>query len=134
MKSAPVPGHSLAAIVSQAADDGDLPGLRMMLRDMVGLAQAGTLAERIELDQRLRQNAGTSLSDLLSRQFAQVERLRKRGRLTNEQQYYLVREHVEFLQHDLDHAAELPALEALLREYEDRASKRLIQRRRDEAI
>jgi hypothetical protein len=71
---------------------------------------------------------------LLSRQVAQIERFRKRGRLTNEQQYYLVREHLEFLQHDPDHVAELPALEALLLEYEDRVSKQLIKRRRDEAI
>jgi hypothetical protein len=96
----------------------------MMLDDLVAMIPAATQAERHELDRRLKERAGVTLSSLMERQFAQIERLVRRGKLTSEQQYYLVREHVELIDDDPEYEAELPKLFALLEAYEIVAAKR----------
>jgi hypothetical protein len=60
----------------------------------------------------------------MQRQFAAVERILKRGKLTSEQQYYLVREHVEFIATDPAYAADVAALYVLLGAYEAVTAKR----------
>jgi hypothetical protein len=96
----------------------------MMLNDLVTVIQAATPAQRHDLDVQLRSGADCSLSSLMQKQFAQIERILKRGELTSEQQYYLVREHVELIADDPEHVQDLPRLLAMLDAYELVAAKR----------
>lgn len=120
----PPEGETLTRAVSRAYEAGNLPGLRMVLNDLVPMTQAATLNQRKDLDRQLREKAGVGLSALMQRQSAQAARLIERGQLTSEQQYYLVREHVELLADDPDQAADVPRLHALLEAYEARAARR----------
>ncbi|MGZ3331903.1 MAG: hypothetical protein ACXU9Z_07630 [Gemmatimonadaceae bacterium] len=130
----PPDGETLAKAIAAAHHTGDLRGLRMAQGDLVGLIQAATSVQRRALDRVLREQTGTSLGSLLERQFEQVRRLLQRGKLTSEQQYYLVREHVELIADDPEHATALPELYALLDQYEVTAAALPKRRHRDQAV
>ena len=125
---------SLAKAVTRASEERNLRGLRMAQGDLIAMTQAATPAQRRELDHLLRDRVGVSLSSLMDRQEAQISRVRERGKLTSEQQYYLVREHVEFIGDDPERAEELRALSVMLEEYEAAAAKRLERAHRDRAV
>ena len=127
-------GETLAKATARAYEARNLRGLRMMEGDLGGLLQAASPTQRREVDRLLRERAGTSLSALMEKQFAQIRRLRQRGKLTSEQQYYLVREHVEFIADDAERASEAAELYALLEEYESAAAKRAQRGNRDRAV
>ena len=116
--------ETLAAVVAKAYAEKNLRGLRMVQGDLLAMTAAMTAAQRRELDSQLRNRAGVSLLSLLERQRERVARLRARGKLTSEQQYYLVREHIELLMDDPAHAAELTELRGLLEDFELRAAGR----------
>ena len=120
----PAEGETLGKAVERAIEAANLPGLRMMLNDLVPMTQAATTAQRMELDVLLREQAGVGLISLLERQNKQIERLRARGRLTSDEQYYLVREHVELLASDAAQAGVVAELFALLEQYERAGSKK----------
>jgi hypothetical protein len=118
-------GETFAKVIARESEARNLPGLQMILNDMVAMTQAAALDQRQDLDRQLKERAGLGLRSLMKRQFATVERILKRGKLTSEQQYYLVREHVEFICNDPACAAEVEALHALLEAYENAVSKRV---------
>jgi hypothetical protein len=120
----PTDAETFAKVVAREVHARNLAGLRMILNDLVAMTQAASLQQRRDLDTQLRERAGVSLSSLMQRQSAAVARILKRGKLTSEQQYYLVREHMEFVADDPTHATHLPALYALLEAYEVTAAKR----------
>jgi hypothetical protein len=123
--------ETLAKAATCAYEARNLRGLRMMEGDISGFLQAASPTQRREMDRLLRERAGTSLAVLMEKQFAQIRRLRQRGKLTSEQQYYLVREHVEFIAEDAERAAEAAELYALLEEYESAAARRAQRGNRD---
>ena len=120
----PPEGETFTKVVVREHARRNLPGLQMMFNDLVAMIPAATPAERRELDSQLQDQAGVSLGSLLERQFAQVDRLLQRGKLTSEQQYYLVREHVDFIADDPGRAEDVAKLYALLEAYEVRAARR----------
>ena len=126
--------ETLAKATTRAYEARNLRGLRMMEGDLGGMLQAASPTQRREVDRLLRERAGTSVSALMERQFAQIRRLRQRGKLTSEQQYYLVREHVDFIADDADRASEAAELYALLEAYESAAGRRAQPRNRDGAV
>jgi hypothetical protein len=121
----PPEGDTFAKVVAAESEARNLPGLQMILNDMVAITQAAAPDQRQALDRQLKERAGVSLGSLMQRQFATVERILKRGKLTSEQQYYLVREHVEFIGTDPAYAADVAALHALLQAYESVVAKRV---------
>jgi hypothetical protein len=120
----PPEGETFSKAVARTCEARDLPGLRMMLNDLVPITEAATVAQRKDLDRALRENVGVTLASLMERQRAQIERLVKRGKLTSEQQYYLVREHLDLIADDPEQAASLPTLDAMVEAYEISAAKR----------
>ena len=116
--------ETLAAVVAKAYAEKNLRGLRMVQGDLIAMTAVMTTAQRRALDSKLQERAGVSLLSLLERQGQRVARLRARGELTSEQQYYLVREHIELLMDDPAHAAELTELQVMLEAFALRAAKR----------
>jgi hypothetical protein len=124
--------ETLAKAVDRAIEERNLPGLRMVLNDLLP-TQAATTPQRLELDAALREHAGVSLLSLLERQTARIDRLRQRGKLTSEEQYFLVRDHIDLLAGEAKHTGVIAELHALLEQYEMNALKRSGQNR-DQAL
>jgi hypothetical protein len=122
LMAGPARSETLAAVVATAYAEKNLRGLRIVQGDLLAMTAAMTAAQRRELDSRLRGHAGVSLLSLLARQRERVARLRTRGKLTSEQQYYLVREHIELLMDDPAHAAELTEFRGMLEDFDLRAA------------
>ncbi|MDB4908078.1 MAG: hypothetical protein JWO05_2862 [Gemmatimonadetes bacterium] len=120
----PPEGDTFTKAVTRASEAKNLPGLQMILNDLVAMTQAASLDQRQLLDRQLKERAGVSLGSLMQRQFATVERILKRGKLTSDQQYYLIREHIEVIADDQTYAADLPALYAMIEAYETLVAKR----------
>jgi hypothetical protein len=114
-------GPALSEGLRRAYEARDLRGLRMARGDMVAMAQAATVAQRRELDAQLQARAGVSLDDMTVRDVQRVDRIRSRGRVSSEEQYYLVRERVEFINGDPTRSAECAELQRLLDAFEPRA-------------
>ena len=130
----PPHGETLAKTLARVVQTRSVPGLRMMLNDLLPMTRGATPAQRREFDALLRERAGVSLSSLLERQTARIERLRKRGKLTSEEQYYLVREHIDLIEGEAEHAEVVAELYTLLEQYEERVLKASQRRDRDQAI
>ena len=100
----------------------------MAYNDLVEMTNAGSATQRRDLDALLRVEANTSLEALHAKTVRRVDRVRVRGKLTSEEQYYLVREHVESLADAPERAAEVQQLWALLHEFEERSAARAKKR------
>ena len=114
----------MADAVRGAYEERDLRGLRMAYNDLVELPRAATAAQRRDLDARLRGEANTSLEALDRKTLERIQRIRTRGKVTSEEQYYLVREHIEFIGAAPDRADELRDLIGLVDAYEQRANRK----------
>jgi hypothetical protein len=123
-----LPSGGFTAAMREALEERDLRGLRLAYNDLVASTEAASGAEKRELDQRLQAEAGVSIASLLKRRYQRVGRFRSRGKLTSEEQYYLVREYVEFAGHDPANAVEVEELTAMMAAYEDRVAERAKKR------
>lgn len=94
-------------------------GLRTARNDMVEMAQACTPDQLRQLDRLLREHASTSINELFEKRNARVRAIRERGRLSTDEQYYLVREYFEFIWDDPDRAEEAAELQRLMSAYEE---------------
>jgi hypothetical protein len=110
--------------VEKAAARRQLTGLRMAKNDLVAMIQTIPGRQRARLDSMLREHVGISLDQLLAREHAQIRRIRDRGSIRTDTEYYLIREHVEMIWDDPTRSADVPALRTLLHEYEARAARR----------
>jgi hypothetical protein len=119
-----MPAISLLDAMKKAYEERDLTGLRAARNDLVAMTTAASVSQRQELDQMLREQAGTTLLALYDKQRDRIARIRARGKVSSEEQYYLVREHVEFIASDPAAAAEFEELSAMLHAFEDRAVRR----------
>jgi hypothetical protein len=108
----------------KAYSDGDLRGIRMMYNDLVEMTNEADAQERRVLDGRLRARAGTNLEILQVKMAERIERIRKRGKLTSEEQYYLVREHVEFIFDTPGRSGEVEQLLTMMNDFEERSAAR----------
>jgi len=113
----------MADAIRGVYDARDLRALRMAYNDLVEIPRAASAAQRRELDHRLRTQANTSLEALDGRMADRIRRIRARGRVTSEEQYYLVREHVEFIATLPERANEACELLALLDAYEQHSKR-----------
>ena len=120
----PPTGGTFSAALRRAYEGRDLRGLRLARSDLLAMAQAGTASQRRQLDGMLRERAGVSLDDLSERQLKRIAQIRARGKLTSEEQYYLVRERFEFIADDPARAEERGELQAMLHAYEERVARR----------
>ena len=102
----------------------DLRGLRMAYNDLVEMTRAANATQRRDLDARLRVEANTSLMALDQKTVERIQRIRARGKVTSDEQYYLVREHVEFIATNPGRADEARELLGLLEAYEQRAIRK----------
>jgi hypothetical protein len=119
-----MPAISLLDAMAKAYEERDLTGLRAARNDLLAMTSAASPSQRKQLDELLRQRAGTTLLALQDKQRARIARIRARGKVTSEEQYYLVREHVEFLSGDPAAAAEVGELSAMIHDFEERAAGR----------
>lgn len=117
------PGLSPSAIdtVDRVHAACDLRGLRQVRNDFVAMADAATLEQRRLLDAALKERANTSLNALSTKTLKRIEQIRARGRITSEEQYFLVRERVVFLESDSSNEVEAAELAGLLNAYEARS-------------
>ena len=99
----------------------ELRGLRQVRNDFVAMADAATADQRRSLNGALKERANTSLDALSTKTLRRIEQIRARGRITSEEQYYLVRERVVFLESDSTNEAEAAELAGLLNAYETRS-------------
>ena len=121
---APLPDGGFAGATERAFARGDLRGLRMAHNDLIASLEAASPDEKREIDDLLRRRAGVSIGTLLARRFQRVGRILARGELTSEEQYYLVREYVEFAEHDPSKADEVGRLWRMLQAFEERGAAR----------
>ena len=119
---------SMSDALQRAYDERDLRGLRMAYNDLVEITNAAMIAQRRDLDERLRTRANTSLEALSVKKTQRIARIRARGRLTSEEQYYLLREYVEFRSDDPGKSDELAELFTMLNEFEARFAERAKKR------
>jgi hypothetical protein len=117
----------MSATLLQAYEARDLRGLRMAHNDLVEMTRAASAVQRRDLDARLRTEANTSLEALDRKTRERVERIRARGKVTSEEQYCLVREHVEFIATHPDRADEARELFGLLEAFEQRAIRKVAE-------
>ena len=114
----------MTSAMQRAYDGRDLRGMRMAYNDLVEMTNAADVAQRRDLDARLRAQAQTSLEALHTKKTQRVQRIRARGKITSEEQYYLVREHVEFNFDAPDKAVEVQELVTMLHAFEERFAGR----------
>jgi hypothetical protein len=112
----------MAGHMRRAYDERDLAGLRMACNDLVEMTNAATPQQRRQLDMLLRDRANTTLEALSAKKTERIKRLRARGKLTSEEQYYLVREHAEFIANVPERAEEFQHLISMMHAYEDRVA------------
>jgi hypothetical protein len=122
--AAPELRGQMSDALRRAHEKRDLRGLRMAYNDLVEMTNAATVAQRRDLDGRLRARANTTLEALSARKMQRIGRIRARGKLTSEEQYYLIREYVEFSFDDPEKADEVTELLAMLDDYEVRSALR----------
>ena len=88
------------------------------------MTKAADARERRDLDERLRARAGLNLELVQAKLTERIEKIRKRGKLTSEEQYYLVREHVEFIFDTPGREDEVQQLLAMINDFEERTVAR----------
>jgi hypothetical protein len=115
---------SFKDFVHLTADKGNLTGLRMLKNDLVAMLEAVPGRHRSGLDLLLRERAGYTLNDLLASQLARIRKIAERGKIRNDTEYYLVREHVEMIWDDPEAASEYAVLLTMLNTYEEAAARR----------
>jgi hypothetical protein len=119
------PEQSLSAALARAYEKADLRGLRMAHADFIGgFLPAFSVAQRKELDRLLRAGPGVTLDSLEARQLERIAKVRAKGQIATEQQYYMLRERVELIWDDPERVEEFRALRAMLDAYEERATRR----------
>jgi hypothetical protein len=106
----------------RAYEASDLRGMRAAYNDLLAMTNAADPAQRVELDRLLRDRAGLSLETLYARKRQRLDRIRARGALTSEEQYYLVREHVELIAGLPERGEEAQEFAQLLNEFEERSA------------
>jgi hypothetical protein len=117
-------GRSLSASLVRAYERRDLAGMRMAHADFVGgMLPACSAAQRRELDRLLRAGPGVTLDSLEAKQLERIRKVQAKGRISSDQQYYLLKERVEVIWDDPARAEEFRALQALLDAYEERAAR-----------
>jgi len=118
--------ESFRATTDRVHATGSLSGLRQMRDDLVAMTDALRLApaELNELDALLRMSARVSLDDVFARQFARITKLRERGRISTEAQYYLAKERLERIWDNPAHSDEFNDLQRIIDAYETTAAAR----------
>jgi hypothetical protein len=120
-------GEKIGDMFVQGVEDayrrGSLSQLRMGYNDLVESAQAYSAQQLRQLDMLLREQAGTSLEALFEKRNARILKIRERGRIGSDEQYYLIREYFEFIWDDASRAEEAQALQDLMSGYEDRKGR-----------
>lgn len=109
---------ALLEAIDSVKSERNVRGARLVLPDLLAMTNATPVSHRRQIDTAPRTRANTSLDALNSKLLARIARVRTRGRITSEEQYYLIRERVEFL--DAGSTEETSELWALLHAYEDR--------------
>ena len=112
----------MTTAMRRAYDDRSLRGMRLAYNDLVEMTSAADAGQRSELDARLRVRANTNLGALRTKKLQRIERILTRAKITSEEQYYLVREHVE-LNVDSPTTAQ-QQLQLMLRDFEERYAAR----------
>jgi hypothetical protein len=107
----------------------NLSGLRSLRTDLLEALQGYTPAQKRELDARLRRNLGVSLDSVQARELARIAAVRARGKITSDDQYYVLRGRMEVIWDDPERIDEFDALQSLTTSYEERAAKRGTRRR-----
>ena len=116
----------LAEVVERTYRDGSLPGMRQIRDDLLAATEAtvNQPSDRQRLDALLRERTGHALAHHFAAQRGQIEKIRERGFITTDRQYYLLKERLELIATDPEHQDEAAALQALLTTYEERAGER----------
>jgi hypothetical protein len=97
------------------------------IRDDLLAATEGTVndpRDRQRLDALLRERTGFGLAHHFSAQHARIAKIRERGFITTDRQYYLVKERLELIATEPEHQDEATTLQALLTTYEERVALR----------
>lgn len=128
----PLPDGGFSGAIQRAFERGDLRGLRMAHNDLVASLEAASAAEKRDIGVLLQERAGVSVTTLLQRRFQMIERILARGRLTSEEQYYLVREYVELAEHDSSKADEVIRLWQMMHTFEERGRAQARSRSNEE--
>jgi len=116
-------GKMFVDAVEKTVRDGSLTGMRMMYNDLVEAAQGYGPDQLRQLDRLLQDQAGVSLEQIFEKRNARIRKIRERGRITTDEQYYLVREYFEFIWDDPSRAEDAQALQSLMSAYEDRKAR-----------
>jgi hypothetical protein len=116
--------QALREIIDRAYEERALAGLRLARNDFIAMIQACTGQQRRDLDAMLRSQAGISLDELRAKQLERIEKIRRRGRIITEEQYYMVRERIEEVWYDAERSTEFRDLQSLLTDYEERVVAR----------
>jgi hypothetical protein len=104
----------------RAYEASDLRGMRAAYNDLLAMTNAANAVQRLELNRLLRERTGLSPETLDARKRQRLDRIRARGVLTSEEQYYLVREHVEFILGLPERSDEAREFAQLLNAFEER--------------
>jgi hypothetical protein len=116
-------GNMFVQAIEEAYDRGSMSQLRMGYNDLVESTQAYSPQQLRHLDLLLREQAGTSLDELLEKRNARIRKIRERGSISSDAQYYLVREYFEFIWDDVSREEEARTLQDLMSAYEERKGR-----------
>jgi hypothetical protein len=104
-----------------------LQGLRMAINDCIEMTSTWPPGQVAELDNQLRQRGLLTLSNLRRRYSKRLQSVLKRGRITTEVEYYLVRGAVEDTELTRD---DVTRMQRLLSDFEEESPKRTANSRR----
>jgi hypothetical protein len=117
----PAIAPTAADTIRCAYEERDLRGLRAARTDFVAMARVASAAQRRELDQQLRARSAVSLDELSERELRRIGQIRTRGKITSDEQYYLISERIEFIAGDSAREDEYTELLRLLGSFEERS-------------
>lgn len=110
----------LSEIVEKVYASQSITGMRSVQDELMNML-IGTPADDLRgLDTMLREGAGISLDSLNAKRLARIAKVRQKGTITTEAQYYLLRERIEEVWEDDERQDEFHALQAMMQDYEDR--------------
>jgi hypothetical protein len=103
--------------LDNAAQKGNLKGLRMAERDLLEMIHLMPSQLRVRVDQALRSRLGTAVSEQITNLESQVEAIVARGGIENEDEYRLVKSWLDLPTNRPRTEAEVARVQKLLEDY-----------------
>jgi len=113
--------QSFTAIIQKAFDQHDLRGMRMVFNDTNEMARGLPETQLLELNRILEAKFGRSLTDEEKEMKKQINKIVKRGKINNDDEFRLLEQSVSELSQEQSYSSEIETLNRLLAGYHQRS-------------